>query len=188
MTWCSDGSEASQLGSALEWAESPAGARCSAALPTLMPWGPLLGERLRHRRVSQRVRWVAWLAFPCMLIVSGPWSWKLRQKPGLVTWIMCLFGPWAPLPQSVPVNPADSFNTTLFLSHLHKIPCQGTNHSPLFLGSSCKNYFRLNLNVKPSRTLSPGGLSSVISQQGQQLFGNSDQGTKISEVYISPWI
>lgn len=94
------------------------------------------------------------LTFPYMLIVCvAGWGlgWRLKAKArishmnyGLV-WRL-----GRSCSQSVPVNPADGFNTTtLFLSHSYKIPCQGTNHNPPFLGFSCKNYFRINLNVKP---------------------------------------
>lgn len=119
-------------------------------------------SRISHFEENETM---ALLTFPYMLIMWGKRGLGKSQNQSYELCTCLDTGPL--LLQSVPVNPADSFNTTtLFLSHSHKIPCQGTNHNPPFLGFSYKNYFRINLNVKSSRTLNRGDFSSLSSQHG----------------------
>lgn len=58
----------------------------------------------------------------------------------------------------------------LFVSHSYKSLGQGTNHSPPFLGFSCKNYFKVNLNVKPSSTWNRRGFSFLSSQLSYKIW------------------
>lgn len=58
----------------------------------------------------------------------------------------------------------------LFVSHSYKSSGQGTNHNPPFLGFSCKNYFKVNLNVKSSSTLNRRGFSFLSSQLSYKIW------------------
>lgn len=180
--WCSYGSEALPLENIMEWKmlnSIPSQkvlrgfSLWLAALCTLLPWrSPSFVEKFRHGDEANQSFWREWGdGFTNISIyvgrVWGGWGWRIRQNLEFVIWIMCLFGHSAsPAPVSASTSRRQLPYHTLFLSHSHKIPCQGTNHNPPFLGFSCKNYFRINLNVKPSRTLNRGDFSSLSGQHG----------------------
>jgi hypothetical protein len=76
---------------------------------------------------------------------------------------MDLFGSWAapgPNQSQQILQPASTLPQ--FLSHSNKSSGRSANHNPPFLGFSCKNYFKINLNVKPSSTVTEEASSPPV--------------------------